>query len=167
MNSKSRWPACAGLWAIWTGALLASFGCEAPTPPDRKVYKPRIVKSPKEEAQEKKMHPAAMPLPVGTPVKIENLADGSGTEAVDGSSCTVNYVGWLADGTEFDSGDFTFVLGKGQVIKGWDQGILGMKVGEKRRLTISPDLAYGKQGRAPYIPPDSTLVFEVELKEVK
>jgi len=84
----------------------------------------------------------------------------------------VHYTGWLTDGTKFDSSKdrgrpFGFTLGAGQVIKGWDQGVLGMKIGGLRKLTIGPELAYGAKGFPPVIPPDSTLVFEVELLEVR
>jgi FKBP-type peptidyl-prolyl cis-trans isomerase FkpA len=96
---------------------------------------------------------------------------GSGAEAVAGKTVSVNYRGTLADGTEFDSSykrnqPFEFMLGAGQVIKGWDQGVAGMKVGGKRKLVIPPDLAYGAQGTNG-IPGNSTLTFEVELLDVK
>jgi len=102
---------------------------------------------------------------------IEDIRVGSGEEALVGSIVMVNYVGTLTDGTEFDSSykrgtPFQFVLGAGRVIQGWDQGVLGMKVGGKRKLTIPPDLAYGDLGAGEMIPPNATLIFEVELLEV-
>ena len=98
----------------------------------------------------------------------EDLAIGTGATAAAGDSLTVNYVGTLQNGQKFDSSydrgtPFSFRLGVGAVIAGWDQGIPGMKVGGKRRLTIPPSLAYGSQGRPPTIPANATLIFEVEL----
>jgi len=105
-------------------------------------------------------------------LEIEDLRPGTGAEARAGNSVTVHYVGTLTDGSKFDSSrdrgeGFTFKLGAGQVIKGWDQGVAGMKVGQLRKLTIPPELAYGARGFPPVIPPSSTLVFEVELLAVK
>jgi FKBP-type peptidyl-prolyl cis-trans isomerase len=107
-----------------------------------------------------------------TPLEILELKEGTGTEARAGHSVTVHYVGTLTSGKKFDSsrdrGDgFKFKLGAGQVIKGWDQGVVGMKIGGLRKLTIAPELGYGSRGFPPVIPPDSTLVFEVELLEVR
>jgi FKBP-type peptidyl-prolyl cis-trans isomerase FkpA len=97
---------------------------------------------------------------------------GTGAEAVAGKTVVVHYTGWLTDGTKFDSSrdrnqPFSFPLGRGQVIKGWDEGVAGMKVGGKRTLTISPDLGYGARGDGGVIPPNATLKFEVELLDVK
>jgi FKBP-type peptidyl-prolyl cis-trans isomerase len=104
-------------------------------------------------------------------LKIEDIREGTGAEAKAGQSVTVHYVGTLLDGTKFDSSrdrgkGFSFKLGAGQVIKGWDQGVAGMKIGGLRKLTIAPELAYGERGFPPVIPPRSTLVFEVELLAV-
>ncbi len=103
---------------------------------------------------------------------IEELVEGGGDAASAGNSVTVHYTGWLTDGTKFDSSKdrhepFDFSLGAGQVIKGWDEGVAGMKVGGKRKLTIPPQLGYGSRGAGGVIPPDATLVFEVELLAVR
>lgn len=104
---------------------------------------------------------------------IEILTQGTGTEAKNGNTVTVNYTGTLQDGSVFDSSlkpgrqPFSFVLGAGEVIQGWDKGVLGMKVGEKRKLTIPSNLGYGAQGAPPVIPANATLIFEVELLGVK
>ena len=105
-------------------------------------------------------------------LQIDDIKMGTGAEAKSGQTVTVHYVGTLTDGSKFDSSrdrgrGFTFHLGAGQVIKGWDQGVVGMKVGGVRKLTIPPELGYGDRGFPPVIPPKSTLVFEVELLDVK
>ena len=102
---------------------------------------------------------------------IEDLVVGDGEDAAAGDLVTVDYTGWLADGTKFDSSidrgePFSFVLGAREVIAGWDQGVAGMQVGGKRKLTIPGDLGYGVQGYPGVIPPNATLVFEVELLAV-
>jgi FKBP-type peptidyl-prolyl cis-trans isomerase len=101
----------------------------------------------------------------------EDLVIGRGATAESGHDIVVHYVGWLTNGQQFDSSrarrdPLDFALGAGDVIKGWDEGIAGMKVGGKRKLTIPAELAYGEQGCGGVIPPQATLVFEVELLEV-
>ncbi|HZX93770.1 MAG TPA: FKBP-type peptidyl-prolyl cis-trans isomerase [Myxococcales bacterium] len=105
-------------------------------------------------------------------LQVEDVVVGSGDEAVKGKVVSVHYTGWLTDGKKFDSSKdrgqpFQFPLGRGQVIQGWDQGVQGMKVGGKRKLTIPPELGYGAQGAGGVIPPNATLVFEVELLGVR
>lgn len=104
-------------------------------------------------------------------LETTDLKVGEGAEAVAGKTVSVHYTGTLTDGTKFDSSldrsePFEFVLGNGQVIAGWDQGVAGMKVGGKRKLVIPPDLGYGARAQGK-IPANSTLIFEVELLEVK
>ncbi|MEO8306184.1 MAG: FKBP-type peptidyl-prolyl cis-trans isomerase [Betaproteobacteria bacterium] len=114
-----------------------------------------------------------------TELQIVEIAKGTGTEAVPGKSVVVHYTGWLYDpvtadgrGKKFDSSvdrkvPFSFYLGSGKVIKGWDEGVAGMKVGGKRTLVIPPQKGYGERGAGGVIPPNATLVFDVELLEVK
>ena len=106
---------------------------------------------------------------VNVPFSVVDLEVGTGPEAANGDTLNVRYTGWLYDpgapenkGRQFDSGTFEFVLGAGQVIPGWDQGLVGMRVGGLRRLVIPPDLAYGDRGQGS-IPPNATLLFEVDL----
>ncbi len=106
-----------------------------------------------------------------TALKIKDEVVGKGTAAKAGDRVTVDYTGWLTDGTKFDSSKdrnqpFVFTLGAGEVIPGWDQGVAGMKIGGKRKLTIPPDLGYGAQGAGGVIPPNATLVFEVDLLKI-
>jgi len=105
-------------------------------------------------------------------LKITELKVGDGAEAASGQTVQVHYRGTLENGKQFDASydrgtPFTFPLGAGRVIKGWDEGVVGMKVGGKRKLVIPPDLAYGSRGAGGVIPPNATLVFEVELLDVK
>jgi FKBP-type peptidyl-prolyl cis-trans isomerase len=106
-------------------------------------------------------------------LKVEDLIEGKGAAAKSGDKISVRYVGVLFNNNkEFDSSwkrgkaPFQLTLGQGQVIQGWDQGLIGMKVGGRRRLTIPPDLAYGAQGQPPTIPANSTLVFDVDLTKI-
>jgi len=101
-------------------------------------------------------------------MKIEKLTTGNGPKPKTGDTVTVHYTGRLTDGTKFDSSmdrddPFVFVLGTGQVIRGWDEGVATMQVGDKVRLTIPPEMAYGQDGYPGAIPPNATLIFEVEL----
>jgi FKBP-type peptidyl-prolyl cis-trans isomerase len=101
-------------------------------------------------------------------LQIEKLAEGQGETPKTGDRVSVHYTGWLENGKKFDSSrdrgqPFVFTLGRGQVIKGWDQGVATMRVGDKVRLTLPPDLGYGARGAGGVIPPNATLIFEVEL----
>lgn len=114
----------------------------------------------------------AAPVTMKDGLQITDEVKGTGVEAVAGKTVTVNYVGTLMDGTKFDSSydrnqPFSFKLGAGEVIKGWDEGVAGMKVGGKRKLTIPSSLAYGDQGVPGAIPGGATLIFEVELLKVE
>ena len=133
--------------------------------------------------------PTATPAPTATPIptpdsasipatttpsglQIKDLVVGDGEEARAGATVAVHYTGWLEDGSMFDSSvprgvPFTFVLGQGNVIQGWDEGVATMREGGKRELVIPPDLAYGEGGYPGAIPPNATLKFEVELVEVR
>jgi len=105
-------------------------------------------------------------------LQYEDLIEGNGAEAKAGDQVSVHYTGWLVDGVKFDSSldrnqPFEFQLGTGAVIQGWDQGVAAMKVGGKRKLSIPPELGYGDRGAGGLIPPGATLIFEVELLEIK
>ncbi len=105
-------------------------------------------------------------------LQVEDIKVGDGDIAEPGKKVTVHYTGWLASGKKFDSSKdrgqpFTFTVGVGQVIKGWDEGVKGMRVGGVRKLTIPPEMGYGSRGAGGVIPPNATLVFEIELLDVK
>ena len=114
---------------------------------------------------------AKAPQVTASGLRITDLTLGKGAEATAGQTVVVNYRGTLESGKEFDSsydrGPFSFPLGAGRVIKGWDEGVAGMKVGGKRKLVVPPDLGYGSRGAGGVIPPNATLIFEVELLEIK
>lgn len=152
------------LLALAVTAVLAT-GCsnEPPAPTEPAVETP-APETPAAEAP-------GQTAPDATELKIEDTEVGEGPEAKDGDLVTVHYTGWLTDGTKFDSSvdsgqPFQFTLGAGEVIEGWDQGVAGMKVGGKRKLTIPPALGYGAQGAGGVIPPNATLLFDVELLEI-
>jgi peptidyl-prolyl cis-trans isomerase A (cyclophilin A) len=164
MNGRSAWPGYAVValmcgaagWSVLTGGGAS---CATREPAD-----------PFGTAAQSSTPPSPEVTNVGGLV-LEDLVVGTGAAAQAGDRLTVHYVGTLADGTEFDSSrkrgqPFDFELGAGRVIKGWDQGVAGMRVGGKRRLTIPPDLGYGGRGAPPKIPANATLVFEIELLEM-
>lgn len=155
--------------ALAIATAFAVVGCSAEPTEQPATTEPAATETPAEEtapAQE------TAPAEEVTELKVEDLVVGDGAEAVAGKMVSVHYTGWLTDGTKFDSSvdrgqPFQFALGAGQVIPGWDQGVAGMKVGGKRKLTIPSDLAYGDAGSPPVIPGGATLVFEVELLGVQ
>jgi FKBP-type peptidyl-prolyl cis-trans isomerase len=140
-----------------TFALLFALGCSKPVEEPTSDYKPAAGKP-------------AVPNPKS--LETEDTTPGKGREAKTGDTVHVQYTGTLMNGEKFDSsydhgGDpFKFTLGKGEVIKGWDQGVVGMKVGGKRRLRIPPELGYGANGSPPKIPANAGLVFDVELVSI-
>jgi len=173
MSKRSSLSLLVGLMLV---AALSVAGCSKPaeTPtastPDATTSAetaPAETAAPETAAPEK--GPVTKPV---TALKITDTKVGTGAQAKAGQSVTVNYTGWLTDGTKFDSSldsgqPFTFNLGAGEVIKGWDQGVAGMKVGGTRRLIIPPSLGYGDQGAGGVIPGGATLVFDVELLSVQ
>jgi FKBP-type peptidyl-prolyl cis-trans isomerase FkpA len=99
-------------------------------------------------------------------IKIEEIAAGTGTVAGSGHTVELKYRGTFPDGREFDKGTFKFKIGSGQVIEGFDMGVTGMSVGGKRKITVPPELAYGSRGAGAAVPPNATLVFELEILKI-
>jgi len=159
------------LAALMMVAALSVTGCSKPATPAETPAATAPAEQPAAEAPA----PAPATGPVTkdvTKLVIKDTKVGTGAEATAGKSVTVNYTGYLTDGTKFDSSldsgqPFTFNLGGGEVIKGWDEGVAGMKVGGTRTLTIPPAMGYGDQGAGGAIPPGATLLFEVQLLAVK
>jgi len=143
--------------AVATAAALTSLACSRPSEPGASAFTPA----------------KAPPLPEPPKeLEIKDEVVGTGGEAVSGKKVSVHYTGTLLNGSKFDSSrdrgePFSFTLGQGQVIKGWDQGVAGMKVGGRRTLRIPPDLGYGAAGSPPKIPGGAGLVFDVELVGVE
>jgi FKBP-type peptidyl-prolyl cis-trans isomerase FkpA len=173
------------LLCLLGGVSLLGLACAKLTAPPEQISTdtttaasaPAAAAQPRGSGQPKAAPTAPPTAPLATAqqpdakVTMQDLVVGKGQEAKTGDVVSVHYVGTLTDGKEFDQSrkrgqPFTFPLGQGRVIKGWDQGVVGMKVGGKRKLTIPPSLGYGERG-AGAIPPNSTLVFEVELLEIK
>jgi hypothetical protein len=160
----------ATLLAILVVAVLAATGCSTTAPPAAPQTAP--VTPPPAATPPAAQTPPDMPanvVPKGS-VKtliVKDVVKGTGPAVKKGDSVTVNYTGWLTNGTMFDSSigrqPFPFVVGAGNVIAGWDNGLVGMQVGGKRILVIPPAMGYGAQGAAPVIPPNAVLVFEVDL----
>lgn len=148
------------LLVIIVGLLIAS-----------KIYKADFAKKLEQEASDSGLEGLTIEQIPMAEVETEILQQGSGAEAMVNDTLTVDYIGMLEDGAKFDSSldsgqPFSFVLGAGKVIPGWDKGLEGMRVGEKRKLIVPPELAYGEQGFGDIIPPNATLIFEVELLSI-
>lgn len=132
----------------------------------------RPAQTPEKEPSAKAAVAASRTVTTPSGLKYADLVVGTGPMPKVGNTVTVHYTGWLTNGKKFDSSidgnqPFNFVLGRGQVIKGWDEGVASMRLGGKRKMTIPPALAYGARGYPGVIPPNATLVFEVRLLKIK
>ncbi len=146
-------------------ALLTLAGCASAPPPAPPTPAGAVAPAPAAPAP---VAPVVQEVTTSSGLRYTDLLVGNGPLAEDGMRVAVHYTGWLTDGTKFDSSldrgqPFTFQLGAGQVIRGWDEGVRGMRVGGKRKLVIPPELGYGERGAGGVIPPNATLVFDVEF----
>ena len=176
---RARLPAVVFLGVLALAATLVSAcGSPTPTPTPTRTPTPAPTPTPTATAGFQPVEGAKVSesldqvVTTASGLKYQDLVVGTLEQALAGDTVVVHYTGWLEDGTKFDSSldrgqPFEFVLGAGRVIKGWDEGVASMKVGGKRRLTIPADLAYGSRGFSNVIPPGATLIFEVELLEVR
>lgn len=155
--------AAGGIYVVFSNKSVGSQNTSLPTPTISATIEPSAEPSASSSAKITTMNDG---------LKIQDEVTGTGNEALSGKKATVNYVGTLTDGTKFDSSydrnePFSFNLGAGEVIKGWDEGVIGMKVGGKRKLIIPSSLGYGDGGVPGTIPGGATLIFEVELLKVE
>jgi FKBP-type peptidyl-prolyl cis-trans isomerase FkpA len=151
---------------LFLAALLALGACRGPSEPDDRWARPETIQF----APSLNVDLSQMTL-TASGLYVQDLRMGAGRVAAAGNTVVVHYTGWLPDGTVFDSSydrnePIQFMLGVGLVIAGWDEGLIGMQPGGRRKLVIRPELAYGRRGRPP-IPPLATLVFDVELVQVR
>ncbi len=154
------------------GAMLALAGLLLPaceSAKEKGASAPKEVPPMPAAEPAKKKDPQIVTTPSG--LKYIDLVEGTGATPAPGDNCQVHYTGWLENGTQFDSSrggaPFTFAVGQGQVIRGWDEGVGSMKVGGKRKLIIPASLGYGERGAGGVIPPGATLIFEVELLGIR
>ncbi len=163
---------CAALGALPAVLLLGSACDRVPEPTATSTANDTPASAePAKPATPAKSTPTAGTQKV-TKLSIKDIKVGKGPVAKDGDTVSVQYTGWLLDGTKFDSSldrnqPFSFTLGQGGVIKGWDKGVVGMKAGGKRELVIPPDMAYGERGSPPKIPPNAPLKFDIELLKIE